>query len=113
MGRVHVQSSRWEGMSIVLIEALAAEATLVVSNIPEIAESVRDGENGLLVETTRIPMPFGRNQGGGTDGAVRQTLKKNARRSVEQFERSKVDARKRRITRGPSSCRRRAHSMCR
>ena len=85
--------SRWEGMSIVLIEALAAEATLVVSNIPEIAESVHHGENGLLVDDYENPDAIAAAiRLACTDGAVRQTLKHNARRSVEQFERSKVDA---------------------
>ena len=85
--------SRWEGMSIVLIEALAAEATLVVSNIPEIAESVHHGENGLLVDDYENPDAIAAAiRLACTDGAVRQTLKNNARRSVEQFERSKVDA---------------------
>ena len=42
-------------MSIVLIEALAAGAILVASDIPEIAESVHDGENGLLVKDYENP----------------------------------------------------------
>lgn len=85
--------SRWEGMSIVLIEALASGAMLVASAIPEISESVHDGENGLLVEnyesaaaiadTIRIAC---------TDEDLRQRIIGNAPGSVEQFERSRIDA---------------------
>jgi hypothetical protein len=64
-----------------------------VSNIPEIAESVHHGENGLLVDDYENPDAIAAAiRLACTDGAVRQTLKHNARRSVEQFERSKVDA---------------------
>jgi glycosyltransferase involved in cell wall biosynthesis len=85
--------SRWEGMSIVLIEALAAGAILVASDIPEIRESVHDGENGLLIKDFENPGAIAATiRTACTDERVRQTLKGNARRSVEQFERSKVDA---------------------
>ena len=85
--------SRWEGMSIVLIEALAAGATLVASNIPEISESVHHGENGLLVDDYEDAAAIAAMvRTACTDDRTRRTLKANARRSVEQFERGRIDA---------------------
>jgi glycosyltransferase involved in cell wall biosynthesis len=85
--------SRWEGMSIVLIEALAAGAVLVVSDIPEIHESVHHGDNGLLITDYENPAAIAAAIATAcTDSRVRQTLRQRARPSVEPFERSRIDA---------------------
>jgi glycosyltransferase involved in cell wall biosynthesis len=85
--------SRWEGMSIVLIEALASGAILVASDIPEISESVHHGENGLLVRDYENAAAIAATiRTACTDDGVRQTLRANAPPSVAQFERSKIDA---------------------
>jgi glycosyltransferase involved in cell wall biosynthesis len=84
--------SRWEGMSIVLIEALASGAVLVASDIPEISESVHHRENGLLIQdyenagaiADMIRLAC-------TDEEVRRTVRGQARKSVEQFERTRID----------------------
>jgi glycosyltransferase involved in cell wall biosynthesis len=85
--------SRHEAMSIALIEALASGAVLVTSDIPAISETVHDGENGLLVKEVEDPGSIAAAVCRAcTDEGVRQTLKANARRSVEQFEQSRIDA---------------------
>jgi len=85
--------SRWEGMSIVLIEALAAGAILVASDIPEISESITDGENGLLIREFEQPSAIAAAiRTACTNAEVRRTLRANARTSVERFERSRIDA---------------------
>jgi glycosyltransferase involved in cell wall biosynthesis len=85
--------SRWEGMSIVLIEALAAGTILVTSDIPEISESVTDRHNGLLVRDYESPLAIASAiRAACTDEELRRTLRANARPSVEQFERSRIDA---------------------
>ena len=42
--------SRYEGLPLVLLEAMAAGLPVAGSRIPGIMEVVRDGESGLLVE---------------------------------------------------------------
>jgi glycosyltransferase involved in cell wall biosynthesis len=42
--------SRYEGLPLVLLEAMAAGVPLVASNIPGVDELIVSGENGLLVE---------------------------------------------------------------
>jgi glycosyltransferase involved in cell wall biosynthesis len=41
--------SRWEGLSNVLIEAMALEAPVVASDLPTLADAVSDGETAILV----------------------------------------------------------------
>ncbi len=85
--------SRWEGFSIVLIEALAAEAVLVVSDIPEIAEAVTHMQNGLLIKDFEKPQAIAEMiHLACTDQGLRKIIKGNARKSVERLEQSKVDA---------------------
>jgi glycosyltransferase involved in cell wall biosynthesis len=85
--------SRWEGFSIVIIEALAAEAVFVGSNIPEIAEAVQHGHNGLLVNDYENPQAIAEMiKIACTNPGVRKKVRSNARKSVEHLEQSKVDA---------------------
>ncbi len=46
---VFVIPSRWEGIPMVLLAAMAAGKTIVASDIPGIAEVVSDGAQGILV----------------------------------------------------------------
>ena len=85
--------SRWEGFSIVIIEALAAGAVLVASDIPEIAEAIQDRRNGVLIKNYENPQAIAEMiRLACTDQGLRQTIKDSARKSVERFEQSKVDA---------------------
>jgi glycosyltransferase involved in cell wall biosynthesis len=85
--------SRWEGFGIVFIEALATGAVVVASDTPPISELIQHGENGLLVEDYENPEAIAAMIGKAcTDHGVRKILTRNARRSVEQFERSRIDA---------------------
>jgi glycosyltransferase involved in cell wall biosynthesis len=46
---IFVQSSLWEAMSVVVLEAMAAAKPMVVTAVGENSQVVRDGETGLLV----------------------------------------------------------------
>jgi len=85
--------SRWEGMSLALIEALAGGAVLVTSDKPEISQFVQHEENGLLIRDYLNPAAIAAAiQRACTDQDLRRTIKANARASVEKFERSRIDA---------------------
>lgn len=46
--------SRWEGLSIALLEAMAMGKAIAASNIDSIAEIIEDGQDGILFETGDI-----------------------------------------------------------
>lgn len=48
--RVFVLTSRWEGLSIALLEAMAAGSVPVASDVGDLADVVINGETGYLVE---------------------------------------------------------------
>ncbi len=85
--------SRWEGFGMVFIEALAAGAIVVTSDIPELAELIAHRENGLLVKDFENPSAIADAiRTACTDGDVRRTLHRRARTSVERFEQGRIDA---------------------
>ena len=47
---IFVQSSLWEAMSVVLLEAMAAGKPIVTTNVGENKHIVEDGDNGFMVE---------------------------------------------------------------
>jgi glycosyltransferase involved in cell wall biosynthesis len=78
---------------MVVIEALASGAMVVGSDIPAIHELVVHGENGLLIKDFENPAAIADMvRVACTDHRVRSRSKANARRSVERFERSRIDA---------------------
>ena len=84
--------SRWEGFGMVFIEALACEAVVVTSDIAPMNEFIHDGENGLLVKDYEKPEVLATAiKRACTDNAIRGRLKMKARKSVEPFERSRID----------------------
>lgn len=51
---VAVLTSRWEGFGLVLPEYMLAGKAIVAFDVDAVSESVRNGENGLLVEAENI-----------------------------------------------------------
>lgn len=83
--------TRWEGMSLLIVEALASAAIIVTSDIPEMKGLVIHGNNGLLVKEYENPQALAEMiRLACTNEKMRKTLKQNARKSVEQFEESKM-----------------------
>lgn len=82
---VYLTPTRYEGFGLTLLEAMAAGATLVASNIPVVNEIVRDGENGLLADYDK-PESIARAAIRLLDDAdLRQTIKANGPRSVQMW----------------------------
>jgi glycosyltransferase involved in cell wall biosynthesis len=83
--------TRWEGMSLLIVEALASAAIVVASDIPEMKGLINHGQNGLLVRDYENPQALADMvRQACTDEALRNTLRQNARQSVEQFEEGKM-----------------------
>ena len=81
---VFVLTSRVEGLSNALLEALAAGLPVVASDIPGNRDVIIDGENGLLVDPERpedIAAALSRVM---SDQALRDRLGRRGRRTVEQ-----------------------------
>jgi glycosyltransferase involved in cell wall biosynthesis len=53
--RVFMLTSRWEGLSIAMIEAMAAGAAPVVANVGDLADLVQNGESGFVVAPDDLP----------------------------------------------------------
>jgi glycosyltransferase involved in cell wall biosynthesis len=53
--RVFVLTSRSEGLSIAMAEAMMAGAVPVVADVGDLGDLVRDGENGYLVDVDDLP----------------------------------------------------------
>jgi glycosyltransferase involved in cell wall biosynthesis len=86
--------SRWEGFGVVFIEALACEAVTVTSNIAPMNEYIIHGENGLLIKDYENPHTLADIiKVACTDIQLRSTIKKNTRKSVERFEKNRIDQR--------------------
>jgi glycosyltransferase involved in cell wall biosynthesis len=52
--RVYILTSRWEGLSIAMLEAMAAGAVPVVADVGDLRDAIRPGENGFLVDQDDI-----------------------------------------------------------
>jgi len=84
--------SRWEGFGIVFIEALACETVVVTSDIAPMNEYIEHMKNGLLVKDYENPQALADMiRVACNDQQLRESLKKNARKSVERFEKSTID----------------------
>ena len=85
--------SKWEGFGIIFIEALACEAIVVTSDIAPMNEFIKHKVNGLLVKDYESPEDLAELiKIACTDPQVRAIIKANARRSVEKFDKNKIDA---------------------
>ena len=84
--------SRWEGFGIVFIEALACESIVVTSDIAPMNEYIKHRGNGLLVKDYENPQALAEMiKVACIDAQQRNYIKKNARKSVERFEKSRID----------------------
>jgi glycosyltransferase involved in cell wall biosynthesis len=86
-------SSSWENFPHTVVESLAVGTPVIATRVGGVAEVVRDGENGLLVEpgdagalADAIRRYFG-------DDALRERLRANAAESVRAYDRDTVFAR--------------------
>lgn len=84
--------SKFEGFGVVFIEALACEAIIITSNIPPMNEFIEHMKNGLLIKETENPQLLAELiELACTDQKLRHKIKSNARKSVEMFEKSRID----------------------
>ena len=84
--------SRWEGFGMVFTEALACEAVVVTSDVAPMNEYIKHRENGFLVEDYENPQALAEMiKVACNDAQLRNHIKKNARKSVERFEKSRID----------------------
>ena len=84
--------SRWEGFGLVFIEALACESIVITSDIAPMNEYIRNLENGLLIKEYENPQSIAKMISlACEDKKLRESLKKNTRKSVEQFEKKRID----------------------
>lgn len=84
--------SRWEGFGIIFIEALACSTVVLTSDLAPMNEYIRHGENGLLLKDYEDPEALADMvRAACTDMELRKGLMANARRSVEAFDKNKVD----------------------
>jgi len=84
--------SRWEGFGVVFIEALACEAIVITSDITPMNEYIQHMKNGLLVKSSEDPQALARIiKVACNDKQLRESLKENTRKSVERFEKSRID----------------------
>lgn len=83
--RVFVLTSRSEGLSIAMVEAMISGTVPVVANVGDLADVVSDGENGFLIEPGNIEQYAERAIAILTDEARRQALSAAAARSARAY----------------------------
>lgn len=88
-----VLPSRYEGLGIVVIEAMASGKPIVISDFDAGKEMVVDGENGLVVHREDVEGLSSAMKRIFNDGYLRARLSESAKKSVEKFSIEKhVDA---------------------
>jgi glycosyltransferase involved in cell wall biosynthesis len=81
---VYVQTSRYEALSIALVEAMASGAAIVASDVGETRALVRDGENGYVVPVGDIDAISSRVESLLGDEALRERLGNMAARDARE-----------------------------
>jgi glycosyltransferase involved in cell wall biosynthesis len=76
--------SRYEGLPVALLEAMAAGCVPVASNIGSVREVVRDGVNGFLVEPGNTAQIVEKLRSLLSDEIDWENLRKNARTTIEE-----------------------------
>lgn len=77
--------SRYEGLPLVLIEALAAGAPIIVSDFESSREVITHGENGLVVPREDVGALSQAMERIKEDGVLRGRLSSGSRKSAERF----------------------------
>ena len=95
-GDVYVLSSRYEGLSLSLLEAMACGLPCVSTFYPGADEALEDGMNGRLVPPDDVPAFAAALKELGANPTVREVLGRAARESVE--DRFSADATAARLT---------------
>lgn len=80
--RVFVLTSRWEGVSIAMLEAMASGAIPVVNDVGDLADVVEHERNGFLVPDNEIEVASGHIVALLRDQALQEQLSSRARRTV-------------------------------
>lgn len=75
--------SRYEGLPVAMLEAMAAGCVVVVSEIGSISLVVKDGFNGFLIEPKNVPQIVEKLKFLLSDKADWESLRRNARETVE------------------------------
>jgi glycosyltransferase involved in cell wall biosynthesis len=78
-------SSRWEGLSTVLMEAMAADVPIVATDIPGNRALLREGENAWLVRVEDAAAMAEAIQDARRNPALGQTHSSQAKRDVQKF----------------------------
>lgn len=93
MADVFVSSSGWEGLPLVLVEAMAASLPVVATDIPGVREIVEDGETGRLVppgspkDLAEAMVAASSNDQFGTNGYHRVRDEFDVRETAKRYER--------------------------
>jgi len=84
---VFIMPSRWEGLPIALLEAMASSKPVLCTRVGGIPDVVHEGDNGLLIEPGDAPALQARLEWLLDDAAARQRLGQRARETViERFD---------------------------
>ncbi len=81
---VFVLPSSFEGLPVVLLEAMACSKPVIASNIPGPRDILNHGRNGMLFEVGLVDELVRNLECCLRDGALRQTLATNAKRTVRE-----------------------------
>jgi glycosyltransferase involved in cell wall biosynthesis len=84
-GDIFVLTSETEGLSIAMLEAMACGLPVVVTDVGELGELVRDGENGYLIEVGDVQALTERLDRLMSDPSLRQRLGETARRDARRY----------------------------
>lgn len=80
-----VLASRWEGLGIVVLEAMASKKPIIISNFPAGKDMIEDSISGLIVEMENIDSLARAMDKMILDADLRNRLSKSAYKRVQEF----------------------------
>lgn len=80
---IFLQTSLWEAMSMVLLEAMAAGKPVITTAVGEACRIIRNGQNGLLIDSGDVKQIVKAVRNLCQDAELRQYLAQNARSDFE------------------------------